>query len=89
MLCHSLKQTSCSLQASRRPRIIPFIRCTLLILCACCPSRLSLYGQAHPEATPAQVAAALVGSATRDAIRDKRMLPSTPNRLLYTGEVTE
>jgi subtilisin family serine protease len=43
----------------------------------------ALYLQAHPAADPAEVAAALAGGATPNAVRGAG--PGTPNLLLYTG----
>ncbi|WP_241998769.1 MULTISPECIES: S8 family serine peptidase [Kribbella] len=46
---------------------------------------IALYLSAHPDATPADVATALVGAATPDKVGD----PGTgsPNRLLFVGAV--
>ncbi|KAG2496997.1 hypothetical protein HYH03_005002 [Edaphochlamys debaryana] len=44
----------------------------------------ALYLEAHPDATPAEVAQALKASATEGALRDDRMRPGTPNLLLYS-----
>ncbi|WP_020384841.1 S8 family peptidase [Kribbella catacumbae] len=46
---------------------------------------IALYLSAHPEATPAEVATALLGASTPDKVGD----PGTgsPNKLLFTGKV--
>ncbi|KAG2449406.1 hypothetical protein HYH02_005555 [Chlamydomonas schloesseri] len=44
----------------------------------------ALYLEAHPDASPRQVADALVRGATPAALHDPRMRPGTPNRLLYS-----
>ncbi|KXZ46955.1 hypothetical protein GPECTOR_39g449 [Gonium pectorale] len=44
----------------------------------------ALYLEMHPAARPDQVSEALLAAATRGALRDGRMLPNTPNRLLYS-----
>ncbi|GIL90303.1 hypothetical protein Vretifemale_17953 [Volvox reticuliferus] len=44
----------------------------------------ALYLEAHPQARPEEVAAALLAGASEGAVRDERMLPGTPNRLLYS-----
>jgi hypothetical protein len=40
--------------------------------------------QAHPQARPEEVTAALLAGATEGVVRDERMRPGTPNRLLYS-----
>jgi hypothetical protein len=42
----------------------------------------AVYLEAHPSATPAQVATAILGATTRDRISNPGAY--TPNRLLYT-----
>ncbi|GLC36543.1 hypothetical protein PLESTM_000458300 [Pleodorina starrii] len=44
----------------------------------------ALYLEAHPQARPEEVVAALLVGASENVVRDERMLPGTPNRLLFS-----
>lgn len=44
----------------------------------------ALYLSEHPTATPAEVKAAILGSATMGTLNPVRLRTGTPNRLLYS-----
>jgi hypothetical protein len=48
---------------------------------------IAVYLETHPNATPADVAAAIISSSTPDVIQSPLLLAGTPNRLLYSRGV--
>jgi len=49
----------------------------------------ALYLEANPKATPNDVAAALIGGATQNAVDTSMFKPGTPNRLLYSKDAVK
>eukprot|EP00798_Chlamydomonas_sp_ICE-L_P030744 gene30744-35780_t len=47
----------------------------------------AIYLGLNPSATPAEVRKALIQTASNGEIKDDRMRPGTPNKLLYTRGV--
>jgi hypothetical protein len=45
----------------------------------------AVFLESYPDASPAEVRAALVAAATPGRLQQAAMLPDTPNRLLFSG----
>jgi hypothetical protein len=48
---------------------------------------IAVYLETHPNATPADVAEAIIASSTADLIQSPLLLEGTPNRMLYSRGV--
>jgi hypothetical protein len=48
---------------------------------------IAVYLETHPNATPADVAEAIISSSTPDLIQSPLLLEGTPNRMLYSKGV--